>query len=245
MEEKAQFFGGTSGLQTPIPKRDFPESYKDKSRLSYYSSLFNSIEVNSSFYKIPQPATISKWSAELSDGFRFTFKLWQGITHQKNLSFDPAYLEKFIRVIDNAGDKAGCLLVQLPPGSSIANIIQLEQLLTVLNEFNDKWKLAVEFRNKSWYEDRVYQLLAFYNATLVIHDLPGSAAPLMETVDDFVYLRFHCPEGRYRGSYGEDFLYEYSLYITEWLLSGKTVYCYFNNTVGDALNNLQTLKKYL
>jgi uncharacterized protein YecE (DUF72 family) len=243
MEALNQFFGGTSGLQTPIPKRDFPENFKDKSRLTYYGSLFNSIEINSSFYKIPLPLTVSKWSAEVDDNFRFTFKLWKGITHQPNLLFVPIDVETFMGVIDHIGEKSGCLLIQFPPGLSITGIGQLTHLLSLVTEYNDRWKLAVEFRHRSWYVDEVYQLLQSANASLVIHDLPASAAPLRETAEDFIYLRFHGPEGRYRGSYRDDFLYEYAGYINDWLQDGKTVYTYFNNTAGDALANLKTLKK--
>jgi uncharacterized protein YecE (DUF72 family) len=225
MEASSHFFAGASGLQTPIPKRDFPEDFKDKSRLTYYGSLFNSIEINSSFYKIPNPPTISRWSTEVADNFRFTFKLWKGITHQPNLSFSAADVEKFIGVIDHIGDKRGSLLVQFPPSLSAAAFRQLENLLSVVQDLNNGWKVAVEFRHRSWYVDEVYQLLESFNAALVIHDLPASAAPLRETAEDFIY--------------------EYAGYITDWLQDGKIVYTYFNNTAGSALANLQTLKNYV
>jgi len=105
--------------------------------------------------------------------------------------------------------------------------------------------LAVEFRHSSWYDDSVYELLTSYNVAMVIQDMPASATPMINTADEFVYLRFHGPEGRYKGSYSDGFLYEYSLYIQEWQQEGKTVYVYFNNTAGDALKNLNFLKRCL
>src|SRR5690606_17397888 len=120
------------------------------------------------------------------------------------------------------------------------------KLLSCINEINIKhgWKVAVEFRNTSWYHEKVYELLDFYKAAMVIHDIPKSATPLLDQPTDFIYARFHGPTGNYRDSYSEDFLHEYATYINEWIAEGKTVYVYFNNTMGDAFRNLQTLNNF-
>ncbi|HEY4195013.1 MAG TPA: DUF72 domain-containing protein [Mucilaginibacter sp.] len=170
--------------------------------------------------------------------------MWQGITHEKKLLFNPADVTKFLEVIDDAGDKSGCLLVQLSPRTTVAAFGQFTNLLAVIAENNKRWKVAVEFRHPSWYADEVYELLTANNAAMVLHDMPAAIPPMIETAD-FMYLRFHGPGGRYSGSYDDGYLYEYSIYMTEWLGSGKAVYAYFNNTRGEALNNLQTLQKYL
>src|SRR4051812_31774190 len=103
---------GTSGLVLPVPnKQAFPPEFRDKSRLTYYSSLLNSLEVNSSFYKVPQPATVKKWADSVPAGFVFTFKLWQEITHIKKFAYKREDVLRFMEVIDQAGDKKGCLLV--------------------------------------------------------------------------------------------------------------------------------------
>jgi len=247
MNANDSFYGGISGLQIPIPKREFPPEFADKSRLSFYASLFNSIEINSSFYKVPLAATVAKWSADVPQNFKFTYKLWQEITHNKELVFNPEDVDRFMQVIDNAGDKKGCLLVQFPPSITIARLVQLEYLLSVIskNDPDREWKLCVEFRHRSWYTDDVYELLTKYQADFVLHDMPASIAPLISLSDDFVYLRFHGPNGGYRGSYADDFLYEYAQYVKEWQQEGKTVYAYFNNTMGDALNNLTKLSSFI
>ncbi|HVW98885.1 MAG TPA: DUF72 domain-containing protein, partial [Candidatus Babeliaceae bacterium] len=103
------------------------------------------------------------------------------------------------------------------------------------------WQAAVEFRHASWYQDKTYYLLDRYQMGMVIHDMPASATPLMETEVDFIYLRFHGPGGRYNGSYSDDFLQEYAGYVQDWLADGKTVYAYFNNTMGAAVQNLAVL----
>lgn len=227
--------------------RDFVTEHQHLSRRGYYATLFNSIEINSSFYKLPIGKTIKKWTDEVPDGFRFTFKLWREITHNKNLAFKSEDVERFMQAIVNAGDKKGSLLVQFPASVQVNNLPAFGQLIDVIrrNDPGKEWDVAVEFRHRSWYQDNVYELLQQYGMSMVIHDMPASAAPLTAIADDLVYLRFHGPEGGYRGSYADDFLYEYAQYIKEWCQEGKTVYAYFNNTMGDALNNLQLLNKYV
>ncbi|QJD98433.1 DUF72 domain-containing protein [Mucilaginibacter robiniae] len=241
------FYAGTSNVVLPVPnKQAFPTEYQNKSRLCYYGSLFNSVEINSTFYKLPLGATVAKWAVEVPGNFRFTFKLWQEITHQKGLNFDPDLVHRFLNVINFAGDKKGCLLIQFPPSTTI-DLHQLHSLLLEIRQADpgSLWKIAVEFRNRSWYEDNVYEILDEHQAGMVLHDLPASAAPMQTGNVDFVYLRFHGPNGGYRGSYDDNFLYEYAQYIHEWMQDGKTVYAYFNNTMGQAVQNLITLNRFV
>jgi uncharacterized protein YecE (DUF72 family) len=248
LQQRSTIFSGLSGINLPVKNRLlYPPEFQDKSRLEYYSHLFNSIEINSSFYKVPMPKTVSKWGELTPGNFRFTFKLWKQITHNKELAFNPADVEVFMNTINYAGDKKGCLLVQFPPSLQIAEFRQLDLLLHTISQFNtgNAWKVAVEFRHRSWYEEEVYRLLEQYNAGVVVHDLPASAAPLPEEASDFIYLRFHGPGGGYRGSYPDEFLSEYAWYIRDWISEGKEVYVYFNNTMGDAVNNLLTLTDFL
>ena len=242
---RAPFFAGTSGLVVAFPQRDFPPEHSNKSRLAYYALQLNSIEINSSFYKLPRAATIMNWAEMVPHNFRFTFKLWKEITHQKQLIFSPDAIVKFFEVIDHVNDKKGCVLVQFPPSVKIDLLIQFKQLLIAINETNKGWKIAVEFRHSSWYREDVYELLSRSGAGLVYHDKTGSATPLIEPTGDFVYQRFHGPGGDYKGSYDDGFLYEYSLYIQEWRESGKSTFVYFNNTAGDALKNLNLLLRYV
>ena len=241
------FYSGLSGLVLPVPKYQFPEAHRESSRLTYYSTFFNSIEINSTFYKLPLPKTIGKWLTLVPDDFKFTVKLWKEITHINNLEFKESDVDMFFKAVTGAGYKKGCVLIQFPPGLGKTNIMQLEALLRYVTQvnINDNWKIAVEFRNRSWYNDDVYELLEKYNATIVIQDIPKSTTPMINHTADFIYIRFHGPTGNYRESYSESFLYEYATYIKEWLQEGKTVYAYFNNTMGDAFKNLQTLNDFI
>ena len=248
MASPGLFYSGTSNLLLPVPnKRLFPPEFQDKSRLVYYSSLFSSLEINSSFYKIPMASTVRKWSEEVPDHFKFTFKLWREITHNKGLIFTVEHIERFMQVIDNAGSKKGCLLIQFPPGLTNSYIRQLEQLLLEISYADQlkQWKIAVEFRHSSWYNEYTYNLLNDLKACLVLQDMPSSQTPFLDQTADFVYLRFHGPNGGYRGSYSDEFLYEYAQYIKDWKEEAKMVFVYFNNTMGEAVKNLMTLNEYV
>jgi uncharacterized protein YecE (DUF72 family) len=244
-QASAIYYSGTSGLLLPVPNKLFyPDEFKEKSRLCFYGSLMNSIEINSSFYKIPMASTVKKWADDVPEDFKFTFKLFREVTHNQGLAFDPQTVRRFMEVISAVGDKKGCLLVQFPGSVRVNHLKQLALLMAVLRETDPDlaWNIALEFRHVSLYNDDVYRLLADYGMAMVIQDKPPAATPVLDTQMHFVYLRFHGPDGSYRGSYDDDILYEYAGYIKDWLAEGKTVYTYFNNTMGAAVNNLYTLR---
>ncbi|NEU07405.1 DUF72 domain-containing protein [Flavihumibacter sp. R14] len=243
-----RYFSGTSGVTLPVPnKLLFPPEFQDKSRLTYYGSLFNSVEVNSSFYKLPLVSTVQKWAAGVPEEFKFTFKLWKEITHTKGLAFKHEDIVRFMHTIDAAGVKSGCLLIQFPPSLTVSYAAQLMHLLNavVQEDIRRKWKLAVEFRNSSWYTDEIFRLADNFNAGIVLQDMPASLNNRLSEHADFVYLRFHGYKGDYKGSYEDEFLSEYAFYIRDWLSEGRDVYVYFNNTRGDAVQNLMTLNRYV
>ena len=238
IEMNRPFFSGTSNVVLPVPNKTFfPPEFQQSSRLTYYASLFNSVEVNSTFYKLPLARTVARWAEEVPHDFRFSFKLIQTATHALKQTLDVRPIPAFLQCLDTA--KRGCVLVQLPPKFTI-DITQLGVLLNALE--NCGWPLAIEFRNPSWYTDDVFELLYQHNAAMVLHDMKKSAAPMELTSYEFVYLRFHGPEPGYRGSYTDSHLAEYASYINEWLDDGKTVYAYFNNTLGDAVGDLVRLR---
>ena len=190
-------------------------------------------------------STVSKWAGSVDEKFKFSFKVWKEITHIKNLNFEESNIEIFLKAISGAGEKKGCLLIQFPPGLGVEAVGQLDKLLYCFQKYdnNREWSIAVEFRNKTWYNDKVYTLLENYHCTLVIHDKQASATPWRNEEAPFLYLRLHGPTGNYRGSYTEDFLTEYAEYIRVWRNENKMVFIYFNNTMGEAFSNLQMLNK--
>lgn len=245
---KPLFYSGTSGIVLPYKNQSFyPERFQGMSRLTICGQLFNSVEINSSFYKIPRADTVKRWGEEVSEDFRFTFKMWKGITHTKGLPFDPNDVSRFLDAVSRVEAKKGCLLIQLPPSSKFDSLMALDRLLAtiVADEQSDGWRLSVEFRDPSWYREETLQLLESYGAASVLHDKNHAGIQMDDTDAKFVYLRLHGPNGNYRDSYDDSVLSEYSYYIADWLGEGKEVYTYFNNTMGNAIANLKTLSDYV
>jgi uncharacterized protein YecE (DUF72 family) len=244
----AIFSAGTSNIELlEKNKLAFPPEFQSKSRLAYYSSLFNSVEINSTFYRLPLPTTLEKWAMEVPDEFRFTLKLWREITHARELAFTEEQLEKFMRIADHIGQKKGALLIQLPAGTQSIHTDRLDKLLAGIEKHDPQhsWQIAVEFRHRSWYAPQIYALLDAHQAALVWHDRPLMDEDGACEHGPFIYLRFHGPKGDYKGSYSDDFLLQKAKEIESWLTRGKNVYTYFNNTMeGDAPRNLITLKRY-
>jgi uncharacterized protein YecE (DUF72 family) len=242
---KAIFRIGTSNIVVPGNKETFPQEYRHGTRLQYYATLFNSLEINSSFYKVPMQRTFARWASEVPDDFQFTVKLWKGITHVKGLNFEMSDIDSFMLKADAMGNKKGCLLIQFPAGITIEHIDKVAVILEkIRNADRDaSWRIAVEFRHPGWYNAIVYSLLDSYDASLVLHDMPKSKPDDVNKRAPFIFLRFHGEAGDYRGSYSPVFLKKKSTQIRNWLLEGRDVYAYFNNTIGDAFNNASKLKR--
>jgi uncharacterized protein YecE (DUF72 family) len=242
------YHSGTSGIALPAGnKSDYPDAFKQKSRLTYYSSLFNSIEINSTFKKLPMHKTIARWVTETSEAFQFTFKLSKSITHNKNLQFAEDDVHRFLEAIHYAGSKKGCILIQFPGKTKRDSAPQLEHLIALMqtSPLIAGWKIAVEFRHSSWYHKDIYDLLGKYHSAVVFHDL-FNAPPSPEIVTGgFAYLRFHGTEQGYRGGYSEEQLAICAQRIRSWNAAGVPVYVYFNNTLGEAAGNLVTLNRML
>ncbi|NCI49523.1 DUF72 domain-containing protein [Sediminibacterium roseum] len=234
---------GTSNIVLPVKNKTFfPPEFSEASRLTYYASLFNSLEVNQTFYKLPLERTLARWRDETPASFRFTLKLGKEITHNKGLLFDEAVLKRYMQVFDAIGEKKGCLLIQFPGGTKADAFNQLELLLELLGDMNTGWKLSVEFRDNSWYMGEVYELLALHHALLVEHDMPKSATPAKIPAADTRFFRFHGVEGDYRGTYTDELIGSYATKIKQAIAAKQDVYAYFNNTIGEAVHNALALQ---
>jgi len=230
---------GTSNGHIPGNKSSFPPAFQLKSRLQYYSSLFNTIEVNSCFYKTPLRSTYEKWAKDVPDDFQFTLKLTKDITHVKELKGDLACMDNFLHAAAGAGNKKGCLLIQFPGKINLEHYTQVENILEQLrvHDPGHEWRTAIEFRNESWYVGETNELLNEYNATMVLHDFSKAKISAFEGKANFVYMRFHGPTGNYRESYSDRVLDEKAKMISGFLETGRDVYAYFNNTAGSAFEN--------
>ena len=247
MKHQGIFRSGTSGLVLSEPnKKHYPTEFREKSRLTYYATKFNSIEINSSFYKIPRCQTYSNWTTQVPEDFQFSIKLWKGITHDSKFDFQIKDFTTFFSALDCLGKNKGCLLIQFPAGIPF-DLVKLGNILDQVKKLDPGgyWRIAIEFRHNRWYQKTVLKLIDEYKASLVLHDMPNSKLDQLQSESQFVYLRFHGENGDYRGSYSAEFLKQKAQEIKRWLNRDLDVYVYFNNTIGGAAENLKMLNEFV
>jgi uncharacterized protein YecE (DUF72 family) len=233
---------GCSGWQYRHWRRDFYPSDLPASRwFEHYASVFDTVEINSTFYRLPEAATFAAWARRAPRGFRFAVKASRYLTHMKKLTEPEEPLDRLFSRVRALGRHRGPVLYQLPPGWKLDGD-RLEQFLHALPRHA---RHVFEFRDASWYADEVLALLVRHRAALCLHDMRGSAPPRCR-VGPFVYVRFHGAGGTYSGSYPDERLRGWAGWLHEQRQAGVDVYAYFNNDVGGhAPRNALTLRRYL
>ncbi len=217
----------------------YPESTPASEFLSNYTSHFGTVEINNTFYRLPTDQTVRDWGAGSPKDFLFSCKGSRFITHMKKLKDPRQSVRRFFRTIGVLGKKLGPILFQLPPRWGI-NVTRLEEFLKVLPQ---KYRFAFEFRDKSWFDQSIFDLLAKNNAAFCLYNLEGRWSPEVVTAD-FVYIRLHGPDGPYQGEYGDKILRAWAKKCVKWSSEGKDVYCYFDNDQkGYAAKNALKLKQ--
>jgi len=201
----------------------YPAGTKASEQLGLYTQLFKTVEINNTFYRVPSKETFSKWADAVPDDFIYVVKANRLITHFKKLSNTSDDVHSFLDNASALGTKLGPILFQLPPGLKIDTVL-LEDFLKHLPK---GYRYAFEFRNHTWYDEAVYQLLDEYKCAFCIYQLAGHLSPIMAT-GNFVYLRLHGPGGKYQGSYSDEQLTYWAGKCCEWLKE-KDVYVYFDN----------------
>ncbi len=222
----ARILIGTSGWHYDSWRGPFfPKGLPLKEQLAYYASQFSTTELNGVFYRTPTPEAVRSWREQTSGDFVFAWKASKFITHWKRLSQNSVNsLELLESRLSLLGGKAGPILFQLPPQFT-ANPERLASFCRLLSR---KRRYSFEFRDKSWYEPRVLKLLSDRNISLCLSDHHQAPAPWKRTAD-FVYVRGHGPQGRYKGHYRPDTLIEWARRIKSWKRQGCDVYVYFDN----------------
>jgi uncharacterized protein YecE (DUF72 family) len=180
-----QLFTGTSGYSYKEWLGCFyPEKLPASAMLRYYAERFSTVEINNTFYRMPSESTLARWAEEVPDNFAFALKAPRRITHEKRLrevESDVAELMRRAAVLTN---KLGVLLFQLPPFLR-KDVPRLQDFLGVLP--SDK-RIAFEFRNGSWHDDEVYEVLRRRGAMLCVTDTDEGDTPLVAT-SDWGYIR--------------------------------------------------------
>jgi uncharacterized protein YecE (DUF72 family) len=192
--------------------------------LSHYLQHFDSVEVNNSFYRLPTDSAVIAWRDSTPDRFLFAVKASRFITHNKKLSDPDSAFDKFFSRVDILGPKLGPILFQLPPKWRL----NLERLRSFLEALPPGHRYTFEFREPSWHQPEVYDLLRSHNAAYCIYELDGFQTPF-EITADFTYVRLHGPGGKYQGSYSSQVLSAWAERIGQWRRSLKGIYVYFDN----------------
>lgn len=212
----ARAWVGTSGFSYPEWRPSFyPEGLPKEEFLSYYASRFSSVEIDSTFYRMPNAKTIDGWKAATGEGFRFAVKASQKITHRERLQVPSEALAYLADTVSRLGDRLGALLFQLPPYFRL----DLERLQRFLAALPAGLPCALEFRHASWFTEEVYDLLRRSGAGLCVHDADDHTTPVLVT-GRLAYVRLR------RSAYSPEDLGSWKERARAWVEEGCDVYAY-------------------
>jgi uncharacterized protein YecE (DUF72 family) len=185
-----QYYIGCSGWSYSAWQGPFYPSNQDSSSdwLPFYASVFNYVEIDSSFYRTPNVFTVKSWFNKTPENFKFTAKFPKLITHDKRLKDVSRELEYFIQSMLPLKEKTLALLIQLPPSLKITEGIENLRHY-VVPELDDRFRYAIEVRDRTWFQDLAYNFFADNNLCMVWSQLAELKTPPIATTD-FLYLRF-------------------------------------------------------
>lgn len=208
--------------------RFYPQDLAARRWFEHYAGTFGTVELNSTFYRLPSDTTVDRWAQAAPPGFVYAVKLGAFGSHRKRLrepdSWLPLHLERFERL----GPSLGPTLVQLPPRWR-RDVGRLDAFLTAAPS-TVRW--AVELRDPSWVHDDVFETLRRHGAALCLHDLLPDHPWVLTT--GWTYLRFHGPDAvahPYSGRYGARRLRPAADALAAWSAAGVDAYAYFNNDI--------------
>jgi uncharacterized protein YecE (DUF72 family) len=221
--------------------RYYPAGIRAAEMLSYYLRDFDTVELNNTFYQLPNETTFEAWRKGTPHHFLFAVKGSRFISHMIKLKDPERGLVNFLPRAERLRWKLGPILWQLPPRWNL-NVERLETFLSLLPR---KHRYTFELRNQTWMTDEVYALLRRYNASFC-YELAGYQSPI-EITADWTYIRLHGPtELKYQGSYSDEQLATWARRIRKWARSMKAIYVYFDNDDSAyAVQNALTLKRML
>ena len=225
----------------------YPAGLPLRAWLGHYAQSFDTVELNSAFYRLPSIAAYRGWRAQVDSRFLFAVKASRYLTHMKKLKDPRDPIRRMLRRAAHLGPTLGPVLFQLPAFFR-ADLRRLDAFLLALDRqrYVPRLRSVLEVRHASWLEDPVIKRLEAGNVALCFHDwreLPVTAP----VTADFVYVRRHgTSPRRYHGSYTNALLKKDARAIRGWLRDDLDVYIYFNNDFeGHAWRNALTLKQLL
>jgi uncharacterized protein YecE (DUF72 family) len=234
---------GCSGWNYPHwRERVYPKGLPQRRWLEHYAELFETVEVNNTFYRLPKRESVAAWVEQSPPGFLFAVKASRFLTHMKRLTDMGQGVRRFYERIEPLArsPKMGPVLWQLPENFHLNG----ERLATALGQL-PPGRHCFEFRHPSWFCDEVYALLREHGAALVIGDHPQRPFQTHELTADWTFIRFHHGSRGRGGNYSERELEEWAERFSDW--RGRVeVLAYFNNDwMGYAVRNGLALKRML
>ncbi|HSS18506.1 MAG TPA: DUF72 domain-containing protein [Pyrinomonadaceae bacterium] len=197
---------GTSGYSYKEWKGSFyPEKIPAKEMLNYYSQRLSTVEINATFYRMPQQSMLENWKEQVPGSFRFSLKASQRITHFKRLKETADETRYFLETAAVLGDQLGVVLFQMPPNMKK----DLPRLETFLAQLPATTPASFEFRHPSWFDDDVLELLRSQNRPLVVSDTDDLPVSHIDKTADWGYLRLR------RVNYSEENLLDWAARIRD------------------------------
>jgi uncharacterized protein YecE (DUF72 family) len=224
----------------------YPHGLKPPVWLRFYSQHYSTVEVNNTFYRLPDQRVFASWKQNSPQGFIFSIKASRFYTHIKRLAQPEVSIAKFFENAAALGNKLGVVLFQLPPRwgfapDRLASLLDYLGIQTLIPGV----RAALEIRDEAWYNPTCFEMLQAHNVALVLADQPGFAAEGPLTAS-FIFCRRHGPGAMYASNYPEEYLQRDAASIRNWLSQGRDVYMYFNNDIGGyAVWNALRLKEIL
>lgn len=229
-----KFHIGCSGYYYPRWKGMFyPDGVKPKDWLAYYNSVFNTLELNGTFYRLPKPSDLKRYAKVTTKDFTFSVKTSKYITHNLKLKDTKKTIDEFQDLILNGlGNKLAHFLFQLPPNFHYNE----ENLARVIENIPHRSHNVVEFRHISWWNEEAQAALKKAKLTFCNVDYPGIKSWFINTSTKF-YMRFHGNPVLFRSPYSLKTLKDYHKQLPA---NARSYYIYFNNTDGGAaIDNAQ------
>ena len=212
-------------------------------RLDRYAEVFDTVELNASFYRWPRETTFLGWAARLPPGFTMSVKAHRGLTHYRRLANPEPWLPRIEACQRALGDHAEAVLVQLR-----ADMVRDDDRLAAFLGSVPEWiRIAMELRHPSWNSPEIDEILSRHRAAYVVTDGLGLDC-IPKATTDFAYVRMHGPDTDppYAGSYSPAALRRWAEQIGEWTSQNLSVLVYFNNDgQGYAVRNACELRGLL
>lgn len=233
---------GTSGWEYPHWVGSFyPRDLARDRRLEFYADRFDTVELNNSFYRLPDADVFSRWAQRVPEQFAFAVKASRYLTHLRRLREPDEPLQRLWSRADRLGTHLGPMLYQMPPRWR-PNYDRLAGFLASVPHGRPQ---AIEIRDRRWYGARLTGMLAHAGVAMCIHDMPESR-PAPERVGPFAYVRFHGAGERYGGAYSAQRLTAWAGRMAAWSEQGWPVWAYFNNDIGGhAIRDAERLRSLL